>query len=121
VSSILVVDDDPDIRDLVREVLEFDGYEVSEAQDGAVALEQIHQHRPDLVLLDLGMPVMDGWTFLKQCCGEPDCRGVPVVVMSAVARQPGRPSIPERITHFLHKPFELTDLQSTVAQLLAAS
>jgi len=120
-ASILIVDDDPHIRDFIRDVLEYDGHEVSEAEDGGIALQHMRGHRPDLVLLDLNMPVIDGWTFLEQCCGEPGCRGVPVVIMSAVARQPGRPTLPSRITHFLNKPFELVDLQRTVNELVPAA
>ena len=117
---ILVVDDDPDVRDLVRDVLEHDGYEVSAAADGAMAFVQLQQHHPDLVLLDLMMPVVDGWTFLEQCAAQPAACRVPVVIMSAIARQPGRPAIPSWVTHFLDKPFSLVDLLGVVRELTPA-
>src|SRR5579884_3255535 len=98
---ILVVEDEPSIRHLVRAILEVDDYEISEAEDGTTALDQLRQRRPDLVLLDLSLPDMDGWTFLERCRAEPNCCDVPVVVLSAVARPPGRSSMPSQVRHFL--------------------
>jgi len=81
--QILVVEDDAAIRALVSEVLRDDGYEVSEATNGAEALEFVGGHRPDLIVLDLMMPVMDGWTFVEECRRQARCREVPIVVTSA--------------------------------------
>ncbi len=64
--SILVVDDEAEVRTLLRDYLTAEGYIVSEAQDGAEALERAHRDRPDLVLLDTGLPGMDGLEVLKQ-------------------------------------------------------
>ena len=63
---ILVVDDDESIRQIVRLCLSDEGYSVSEAPNGRVALEGLHESRPSLILLDLRMPVMDGWEFARQ-------------------------------------------------------
>src|SRR3954464_3541882 len=78
---ILVVDDDDAIRAVVREVLEDDGYAVCEATNGLEALDAIDRQRPSLVLLDMRMPVMDGWAF----AAELRERGihVPIAVMTA--------------------------------------
>jgi CheY-like chemotaxis protein len=81
--QILVVEDDAAIRALVSEVLRDDGYEVSEATNGAEALEYVGGHRPDLIVLDLMMPVMDGWTFVEECRRQSRCNEVPIVVTSA--------------------------------------
>ncbi len=81
--QILVVEDDAAIRALVSEVLRDDGYEVSEATNGAEALEYVGGHRPDLIVLDLMMPVMDGWTFVEECSRCARCSEVPIVVTSA--------------------------------------
>jgi CheY-like chemotaxis protein len=81
--QILVVEDDAAIRALVSEVLRDDGYEVSEATNGAEALEFVGGHRPDLIVLDLMMPVMDGWTFVEECRRQRRCSEVPIVVTSA--------------------------------------
>ena len=80
---ILVVEDDEAIRGLVTEVLRDDGYEVSEAANGAEALDYVGGHQPDLIVLDLMMPVMDGWTFVEECRRINRCSEVPIVVTSA--------------------------------------
>ena len=77
---ILVVDDDADIRGLLRELLERRGFSVTEAMDGRQALQEFYGGRPDLVLLDVGMPAMDGWTTLERIRELSD---VPVVMLTA--------------------------------------
>ena len=81
--DVLVVDDDPDMRGRLRNVLERNGWAVREAGDGAEALERMHEARPAVVLLDLTMPVMDGFSFLHRLRTLPACADVPVVVLSA--------------------------------------
>ncbi|HEX6475456.1 MAG TPA: response regulator [Candidatus Limnocylindria bacterium] len=82
-APVLVVDDDDAIRDAVRDVLESEGIAVETAANGADALEQVSRHRPRLVLLDMRMPVLDGWGFATALRD----RGLalPVVVMTAAA------------------------------------
>ncbi len=82
-SSILVVDDN---RDLVRVItlnLELEGYEVMAAYDGAEALRLIEERPPDLILLDIMMPVMDGWEVLRRLRGDPHTADIPVVIVTA--------------------------------------
>src|SRR5919109_1513248 len=79
-ARILVVDDDADIRGLVRELLERRGFAVAEAMDGRQALQQLYDDRPDLVVLDVGMPGMDGWTTLERIR---ELSNVPVVMLTA--------------------------------------
>src|SRR5262249_43354176 len=82
-TRILVVEDDDAIRGLVSEVLRDDGYQVREAANGVEALETVREAPPDLIVLDLMMPVMNGWTFLEECRRANSCAEVPVVVTSA--------------------------------------
>ncbi len=63
---ILLVEDDDNIQEFVKIALVDEGYEVLSAQDGVVALHLIDEKKPALILLDLRMPIMDGWTFLRQ-------------------------------------------------------
>lgn len=86
VSSVLVVDDDDDIRQTLAELLRLTGYQVQEAPNGQAALEVISkQGEPCLVLLDLMMPVMNGWTFLEIARGaNSDLKQVPVIVVTAL-------------------------------------
>jgi signal transduction histidine kinase/CheY-like chemotaxis protein len=81
--KVLIADDDPAVVDLVRQLLEEEGWQVRGAADGQQALEQIGQERPDVLLLDLMMPVMDGFEALRRLRADPDTRDLPVVVITA--------------------------------------
>ena len=81
--DVLVVDDDADMRHRLRSVLERSGWTVSEAGDGAEALGKVTHAPPHLILLDLTMPVMDGFSFLHRLRQTPGCADIPVVVLSA--------------------------------------
>ncbi|MTV25059.1 response regulator [Nitriliruptoraceae bacterium ZYF776] len=81
--SVLVVDDEPDVRLLCRVNLEFEGYEVREAADGEAALAALAASRPDAVLLDVMLPVIDGWQILDHIKSDPHLREVPVVMLTA--------------------------------------
>ena len=81
--EILVVDDDADARTRLRSVLEKEGWTVAEASNGAEALTYVSEIVPQLILLDLTMPVMDGFSFLSALRARPDCAHVPVVVLTA--------------------------------------
>jgi len=83
-AMVLVVDDESDLRQLVAELLSWHGYDVVLAQHGREALERLCEHCPDLVLLDLNMPVMDGWQFRaeQRRLLEPDLVNIPVLILS---------------------------------------
>ena len=81
--DILVVDDDPDARGRLRTVLKRGGWTVAEAANGQEALAAVAIRVPQLILLDLTMPVMDGFTFLHALRERPGCADVPVVVLTA--------------------------------------
>jgi CheY-like chemotaxis protein len=87
---ILVVDDDDDIREAMRDALEDEGYNVETASDGAQALDRLRAmpNEPCLVLLDLMMPVMDGWTFLAERNQDPRLAGIPITIVSAARNVP---------------------------------
>jgi CheY-like chemotaxis protein len=104
---VLVVDDEPEIRATVQAMLEIEGYLVSQAANGADALAALERDRPDLVLLDMRMPVLDGWGF----AAELRRRGhrVPLVVMTA-ARDAARWASEITASAFVSKPFRYDDL-----------
>ena len=83
VFRVLVVDDDAGLRTIMRSALERAGWSVTEAENGRVALDATTRERPDLILLDLGMPVMDGFEFVAELRRNPEWRGLPVVVMTS--------------------------------------
>ncbi len=119
-SYILVVDDEPEIRNLVKEILEDEGYEVATAESGAAARIALREHRPDLVLLDIWMPEVDGITLLKEW-NEGDGLPCPVIMMS------GHGNVETAVEatrlgayDFLEKPLSLAKLLLTIERALEA-
>jgi DNA-binding response OmpR family regulator len=113
-SYVLVVDDDPAIRGLVADALKGEGYAVDLAANGREALDAMRVRRPATIILDLMMPVMDGFSFMEACHQERLCDDVPIVVISAV--QDAIDRIHEVPVHAcIAKPFDLDDLVRTVA------
>lgn len=83
--TVLLVDDEPDIRLMSRYMLEANGYKVKEVPDGPSCLEAMREEHPDLVLLDIRMPGPDGWTVLREILEDPELKDIPVVMASAHA------------------------------------
>jgi len=83
--KILVVEDDPDNRRIVAKLLTMEGYRVVEATDGLEALSQVQAEHPDLILMDLALPNLDGWEATRRLKGDPRTREIPVVALTAVA------------------------------------
>jgi CheY-like chemotaxis protein len=81
--DLLVVDDDPKAVDLVRQLLEGEPYKVGSASDGREALEAVSQHPPDVILLDLLMPRLDGFGVIEKLAQTPEHRDIPIVVLTA--------------------------------------
>ena len=110
-APVLVVDDDPLIRTSISEILDLEGYPVATAANGAEALESVERSRPSLVLLDMRMPVMDGWGFAG-ALGE---RGIQLPILVMTAAQSAETWAHEvGADGFLAKPFELVDLLDAV-------
>src|SRR5215207_1263079 len=108
---VLVVDDDPDIRATVSEILDLEGCEVVAASNGLEALEQVQSSPPCVILLDMRMPVLDGWGVARELRARGV--GVPIVVMTA-AQDAGRWAREIEADAVLAKPFELDDLLDIV-------
>lgn len=83
--KILVVEDDTDNRCIVAKVLSVEGYQVIEAIDGVEALAQARAEHPDLILMDLALPNMDGWEATRRLKSDPATRSIPVVALTAFA------------------------------------
>jgi CheY-like chemotaxis protein len=114
---ILVVDDEAAIRDLLVDVLQMEGFVVDAAGHGAEALDIASAHRPDLVLLDLMMPVMDGRQFVERCRRMPALAALPIVLMSAAAD--GHAASREiGAWGFLPKPFDFDDLAQVLRRVM---
>ena len=108
-SHILIVDDDPDLVEILRILLEDWGYSVRCARNGREALESVAQERPAVILLDMLMPVMDGWRCAREVRARYG-RGVPIVVVTAAESARARANTAGSIDEVLAKPFDIGEL-----------
>lgn len=120
-ARVLVIDDEPDVRWLIRVSLERAGHEVLLAEDGLRGVAVAMKQHPEIIVLDLMMPVMDGYGVLAELAKDPRTADVPVLVLSARAI----PEEADRATkagarRFLEKPFDPDDLARELAELLVA-
>ncbi len=119
---ILVADDNPDNRLLVSTLLKRVGFLVDEAVDGKTALESAHVHRPDLILMDLVMPVLNGFEALTQLRQQPDIADTKVIAFSAnVFAQNQQRSLREGFDDFVTKPVDVDALMKKIGMLLGLS
>ncbi len=118
--SILCIEDEPEMIDLMRLILGRRGFSVKGAAGGIEGLRMIREERPDLVLLDLMMPDMDGWEVYQQMKADENTKNIPVIVVTAKAQ-----SIDKvlglhiaKVDDYLAKPFSPQDLLSSVERVL---
>ena len=113
---ILLVDDEPDNRYLMAEVIDLAGAEVLQAENGQEALEMLQQAAPDIILLDIAMPVLDGWEFRRQLRSDPAMDHIPIIVCSALAMSEEKRRIQEAgFDAHISKPFKVDDLYEELA------
>ncbi len=117
--GVLIVDDEKDMREFVRDVLEGMAFEVCEAGDGAEALCKAREILPDLIVLDIVMPVMTGWEFIKWIRTSELLKSVPVIIISGSkkAKEEFRLERPEGCV-FLAKPFTVSEFERNVVKML---
>ena len=115
---VLVVDDEPQVAWMLQYSLEAEGYQTYAACDGRTALDELRRLHPDLMLLDIMMPVMDGWSVLEAIKALPEWERPRVVVVSARSSLRDRAKAAELgADAFLSKPFDLDDLLAIVHDL----
>lgn len=123
VRRILVVEDNFANRMLVKDVLEFHGYEILEAEDGQAGIEMAKKYKPDLILMDLQMPLMDGVTAGKIIRGDPDTKDIKMIAVTSFAMSGDKERIMEAgFDHYISKPIntrELSDLIKEIIQLFS--
>ncbi|HUP61529.1 MAG TPA: response regulator [Thermoanaerobaculia bacterium] len=111
---VLVVDDDPSIRGLIMAALKRDGYTFLEAPNGRDALELMRNEHPDVVVLDLMMPMVSGWDVLRERADDDELRRIPVIVVSANREPELARAVDQGICAFLPKPFDIRALSALV-------
>jgi CheY-like chemotaxis protein len=117
--KILVADDTETGLELVRTVLENHGYQVHEAKDGAEALEQARQIQPDLIILDLHMPILDGFGVVQELRRDAQFADTPVIALTASAMMGDREqAMAAGFTGYLSKPIKLSLLRAEVERLI---
>ena len=119
---ILIVDDDPHISELVHVNLDAAGYDVDRASNGHEAIDHIATRHPDLIVLDVMMPEMDGWELCKTIRDDPECRNIRIVMLTA--RDTDRDKMIGKgvfgVDDYLTKPFDLDELLSICGRQLHA-
>ena len=121
-SQILVVDDEPQVVWMLQFSLEAGGYQTLSARDGRAALDEVREHHPSVVLLDIMMPVMDGWAFLEELQALPADERPRVIVVSARSSLRDRAKAAELgADAFVAKPFNVDDLLVVLHDIEQAS
>lgn len=120
-NTILTIEDQADIRRLIRMTLEFDGHTVIEACQGEEGLRLVRQHQPDLILLDIMMPGMDGLEVNRILQADPLLRHIPVVMITALDSATDRDAgLAAGAKAYLNKPFGPVELLQLIKQLLGS-
>jgi DNA-binding response OmpR family regulator len=120
--KVLLVDDEDQLRRVMRDLLERDGYEVTEAADGVQALDQIDRHAPDIVVLDLNLPGLDGYGVLSHLRSRSATADIPVVVLTAKGDEDNEVRVfAMGADDFLTKPFRARALSARLQAVLARS
>jgi CheY-like chemotaxis protein len=120
-ARVLVIDDEPDVRWLIRMSLERAGHEVIDAEDGLRGVALAQRQRPEIIVLDLMMPVMDGYAVMEALAKDERTASVPVVVLSARAiPDEAERAVGAGARRFLEKPFDPDLLAGELNELLAA-
>lgn len=120
IKSILCIEDEPEMIDLIRLILGRRGFEVKGATSGADGLKMIREEQPDLILLDLMMPAMDGWEVYQQIKADERTKGIPVIVVTAKAQSIDRVLGLHiaKVDDYIAKPFSPQELMNSVEKVI---
>jgi len=119
-AKILVVDDEAHIVMILKDSLEFSGFQVATAYNGEEALEAVDREHPDLIVLDIGMPKLDGWEVCRRLKGNDATRGIPIIILTAYAQMSDqKKGVALGAERFVSKPCDLTYLIEEINALLS--
>ena len=120
--SVLVVDDEPALRDLIRQMLEIGGFAVEEAEDGETALDKIDEDPPDAVILDVMMPHMDGITVCKNIRSDAETDTLPIIMLSGKTQKEAvQEGLAAGANKYLCKPVSYDELVDSLNEVLTST
>jgi DNA-binding response OmpR family regulator len=120
-NSILLVDDDPNLREMLRQMLEMGGFEVTEAEDGLDALDKLAKITPDIMVLDVMMPNLDGVSLCRQLRSEAEFVSLPIIMLSGKTQHRAvQEGLAAGANLYLCKPITVTELIQAARELLPA-
>jgi CheY-like chemotaxis protein len=120
-ARILIIDDEADVVDLVEYLLQRAGHEVLQARDGKEGLERVRNEKPDLIVLDIMMPEMDGYTMNQHLLANAAVSHIPVIVLTARGGLQDQSALAPNIQFHLEKPFDPQDLKDCIDKILNKS
>jgi two-component system, chemotaxis family, CheB/CheR fusion protein len=114
---VLIVEDDADNREMLRQLMELDGHRVITAGDGAAGLQAMAEHRPDVALVDLRLPVLNGYEVARRARADADCRCVRLIALTGYGRVQDRQAVLEAgFDEHLVKPVDPDELSRALAR-----
>lgn len=116
--AVLIVDDEYGLAEMTAELLAMQGYTVATAINGKLALESLCEMRPDVILVDVMMPIMSGDEMVRHLKRDPALRDIPIIMMSAAGREGLDAELQRLIGSFLHKPFTFDELMAALRRAL---
>jgi CheY-like chemotaxis protein len=119
-ANILVTDDDQDVRELVAFVLEKEGHRVTKAQDGQGCLDHVNLEKPDLIVLDVMMPGMDGYTVHSKLAENDETRDIPILILTAKGGMQDVFQLAANVKGYIAKPFDPNALREKVGKILGS-
>lgn len=118
-AKILVIDDDIDVIDIIKYTVAREGHELMEARNGKEGLELLSQAKPDLIVLDIMMPEMDGLTLNAHLMADPSMKSIPVIILTAKGRMKEVFETSSNVRCYMEKPFEPVALQEQIRTILS--
>ena len=117
--TILYVEDNQDNRTLVRRILQSEGFQVIEAEDATTAMQAIHGHQPDLILMDINLPEVDGYSLTSHLKLRPELRNVPIIALTAnVMRGDRERSLDAGCDGYIQKPIDVDAFAEQIEQYI---
>jgi DNA-binding response OmpR family regulator len=118
-ASVLLVEDEDQLRRVMKDLLQRDGYRVAEARDGIQALDEVDRFAPDVIILDLNLPGIDGYSVLAQLRSRPSSRAIPIMVLTAKGDEDNEVRVFELgADDFVTKPFRARSLTARIEAVL---